>query len=147
VQTWSAVRTRTLKPELTLTTSAPPLQVLEVLDLALRQRDWKILDRTTASLKARYIDWFDLISGGINRTVLELTIRQEGVPGRPTSTTVVVRARSLDSDRKARKLAAEGLSNALAMLRAQGHTAQATDWYDADRSAPEAPSGSAGRPL
>lgn len=147
MQTWSAVRTRTLKPELRLTTSAPPQQVLEVLDLALRQRNWKILDRATASLKARYIDWFDLISGGINRTVLELTIRQEGVPGRPTSTTVVVRARSLDSDRKARKLAAEGLSNALAMLRAQGHTAQATDWYDADRGAPGgAADGTAGSP-
>jgi hypothetical protein len=133
IDTWSPARTKTFKPELRLTTSASPLVALEVLDLALRQRDYKILDRTAASLRARYIDWFDLISGGINRTVLHLTVQQDVTPERPISTTVVVRARSLDSDQKARKLAAEGLSNALAMLRAQGHAAQATDWYAADR--------------
>lgn len=132
VQTWSAVRTRTLKPELSLTTSAPPLVVLEVLDLSLRQRDWKIRARTTQTLEARFIDWFDLIAGGINRCRLRIAVRS----GADGTTTAVVRADSLDSDRKARKLAAEGLSNALAMLRAQGHAAQATDWYDADRGAP-----------
>lgn len=132
VDTWNAARIKTFEPELRLTTSAPTLQVLEVLDLALRQRDWKILDRTTASLKARHIDWFTLIAGGLNRTVLTLTVEQATGSAPSTETTIIVRPRSFDSDHKARKLAAEGLSDALAMLRAQGHTAQATDWYAAD---------------
>lgn len=129
VATWNAVRTQTLDPELTLTTSAPPLVALEVLDLALRQRNFKIVDRTTTSIEARFIDWLSLIAGGINRCRLRLTFRAGG----SGTTTVVVRPDSLDSDRKARKLAAEGLSDALAMLRTQGYTAHATDWYPADR--------------
>jgi len=146
VDTWNAARTKTFKPELRITTSAPPHVALEVLDLALRQRNWKILERTTTSLQARYIDWFDLLSGGLNRTVLDLTVAQVAGPEQPASTRVIVRPRRLDSDHKARKRAAEGLSNALATLRSQGHTAQATDWYDADRGAPGDPTRGAGGP-
>lgn len=128
VTPWDVARLQSLRPALTLTTSAAPAETLEVLDLALRQSNWSIRERTTTSLRARDIDWFSVIAGRLNRCLLDLA----AVPGATMGTEVVVRARSFPAGNTGGKKAARGLSDALQLLREQGHTAHATDWYPAD---------------
>ncbi|WP_300644599.1 hypothetical protein [Nocardioides sp.] len=129
VAPWDVARLKSLRPALTLTTSAAPEETLATLDLALRQSGWTIRQRTTTSLQAREIEWFSVIAGRLNRCLLDLVVEAADTSG----TRVVVRARSFPAGDPGRKKAARGLSDALRLLRQQGHTVHATDWYPADR--------------
>lgn len=128
VTPWDVARLQSLRPALSVITSAAPAETLEVLDLALRQSNWTIRQRTTTSLQAREIEWLSVIAGRLNRCLLDLVVEAADTSG----TKVVVRARSFPAGNPGRKKAARGLSDALRRLRQQGHTAHATDWYAAD---------------
>lgn len=128
VPAWNTGELRSFHPELTLTSPAPVAEVLTLLEAGLRDASFKVKDRTESGFRARYIDWFDLVSGGINKTTLEVT-----AVGRGDRCEVVVRGGSLDSDLRGRKKVAQGLSTAVEALRARGYAVDTTPWRAADR--------------
>jgi hypothetical protein len=127
VPVWNMGKLKSFHPQLTLTSSAPLAEVLTLLEAGLRDASFKVKKRSATGFQARYIDWMDLVAGGLNKTTLDVA----SVPG-ADSTEVVVTGKTLDSDKGGRRKAAQGLSTAVEALLVRGFEVSTTPWRAAD---------------
>ena len=118
---WRGVNT--FYPEMTLRVEAPAPVVLEVLASALRREKFRIKDARPTGFKARYINWFDVVTGSLNMTSLDLETTYDG-----EATHVLINATSTADYRTGQKHASKGLSAAVQQLRHTGHEVTVTPW-------------------
>ena len=118
---WRGVNT--FYPEMTLQVHAPTSVVLEVVSAALKEERFRIKDAGPTAFKARYINWFDVVTGSLNMTSLDLVATSDG-----ETTHVLINATSTADYRTGQKHASKGLSAAVQQLRATGQAVTTTPW-------------------
>ncbi len=118
---WRGVKT--FYPEMTLQVDAPTSVVVGVLARELSKERFRIKDVTPTGFKASYTNWFDVVSGSLNRTSLDLEATPDG-----ETTHILINATSTADYRTGQKHASRGLSAAVSKLRADGHTVTTTPW-------------------
>ncbi|MCW2792827.1 MAG: hypothetical protein JWO76_1925 [Nocardioides sp.] len=128
VPAWSIGEVKCRCPQLTPTSNAPLVEVLILLEAGLREASFRVKERRPTGLRARYIDWMDVVADGINRTTVEAEAASGAEP-----VEMVVTARTFDAGRGGPKKIARGLSvtvDALRArgLRAEGHEVTTTPW-------------------
>lgn len=120
---WDAVKGKTFRPQLTIRTSAPVPEAVDVLASALEKDKFKIKDRAPEGFRARYVNWLGVLATTLNSTRLTVTATADG-PGAQ----VLVGAEWDGEYRAGSRHASSGLSAGVRELRRRGYEVTAGSW-------------------